>query len=82
MKNLRVENQLALCILIFICLVALLVWAYHRYKYSKTNYNKFEYYLNGNPLQGFIIVTEIAIIAFAIIGGIYVGAKGLQYLIF
>lgn len=42
-----IQNKDGIAIVIFIGAFLILLWAYHRIKYSNSNYGKFEYYLAG-----------------------------------
>ena len=51
--------------------VWLVLWLYHRYQYSKTSYQKFEYYLyQFTFVSGFIFLGEILVVM--AIGGVLV----------
>jgi len=60
---------------IFILTFIFILWAHHRIKYSKSNYGKFEYYLNGeaNNLKSLIILFEIFMLIGLIILCVYLG---------
>lgn len=56
----REIDKIMIGCLIFIFIVITAIYIYHRIKYSKSNYGKFEYYLDGKTsITTIIIVYEI-----------------------